>query len=65
MSHRPAQAACRTRACPAAYGPVVKETSASKPSLSDIDLPAGSDTLYAATLWPQRLDDVASRRLLN
>ncbi len=38
MSHRPSQKACRTRACPAAYDPLVKKTSASKPSLS---IPAG------------------------
>jgi hypothetical protein len=63
MSHRPSQPARRTRACPAAYIPVVKKTSASKPSLSDIDLPAGSDTLYAATygrsVWTTSLADAS------
>jgi photosystem II stability/assembly factor-like uncharacterized protein len=34
MYHRPSQAVARTSACPAAYWPVMKETSASKPSLS-------------------------------
>ena len=35
MFHRSSQPAQRTCACPAAYGPVSKKTSASKPMTSD------------------------------